>query len=111
MKQVTVNRCYLIIYQYRKRIRFFCVIGFSFTDNFFVFRLFVLTVPYQDDHMGAAIIIRTTVVTRHSVHTETLDNKTAKPKRRTQFIHKWRKGKFADFEMVSEKPLTVLGLF
>lgn len=55
--------------------------------------------------MGAAIIIRTTVVSRHADHIqpETLDRKTVKTKRRTLPLRKWRKGKPTDFEMVSEK--------
>lgn len=57
--------------------------------------------------MGAAIIIRTTVVSRHADHIqpETLDRKTVKSKRRTLPLRKWRKGKLGDFEMVSEKKI------
>lgn len=58
--------------------------------------------------MGAAIIIRTAVVTRHSVHKDDhrFDSKTGKSKRRFQRFGKKRKGKVSEFEMV-RKPTTI----
>lgn len=62
---------------------------------------FVLRRRINYGRMGAAIIIRTAVVTRHSVRSDTLENKTAVTRRRSyQRYGRKRKGKPTEFEMV-----------
>lgn len=91
---------------YRKRvIELFVIRNRRHHTNYLKVIVVILIVFLRNGHMGAAIIIRTTVVSRHADHIqpETLDRKTVKTKRRTLPLRKWRKGKPTDFEMVSEK--------
>lgn len=71
------------------------------------FKVFVCRLLSTVLHMGAAIVIRTTVVSRHTDHVEP-ETHDRKPKRISLPLPKWRKGKLGSFEMVSENPVLLL---